>query len=423
MVFCRFSASRAETIPTVETAYCELLDALDEHLLHFPYLLGGRPSIADFGLMAPMYAHLARDPVPATIMKNRAANVFRWDQRMNLARIGDGEFPDCAETYPANDEIPATLEPVLRLVFKDWGPQLLADAARYEKWLKTNPAMPAGTLVSERGERNVHPSIGRVEYGWRGCVMQRSSSPHGLWHFGKAAAHARALSGDARSRFDALVQRTGGENVMDIRLTRPMMRARLRSGASVNTGSYCRVVSSRSRTATNRVRPSTSRARRRGWIVENRASQSGRPAMTLRLLFYPLVMLLCSVRPVASETIEDLARQVREAEGALADTMAKRDLKAFATFLDEEAVFFGGKGAIRGKSEVVERWKAFFDGPTAPFSWAPGIGRGAGLGSSRPQQRPGSQLGGQACRNVQFYLAARRGWPLARRVRQGLRCL
>ena len=213
-----------ETIPTVETAYCELLDALDEHLLHFPYLLGGRPSIADFGLMAPMYAHLARDPVPATIMKNRAPNVFRWTERMNLARIDDGEFPDCAETYPANDEIPATLEPVLRLVFKDWGPQLLADAAHYEKWLKTNPAMPAGTLVSERSERNVHPSIGRVEYGWRGCVMQRSSSPHGLWHFGKAAAHAQALSGDARSRFDALVQRTGGENVMDIRLTRPMMR-------------------------------------------------------------------------------------------------------------------------------------------------------------------------------------------------------
>ena len=93
--------------------------------------------------------------------------------------------------------------------------------------------------------------------------------------------------------------------------------------------------------------------------------------MTLRWLSYPLVMLLCSVRPAASETIEDLARQVREAESAFADTMAKRDWKGFATFLDEEAVFFGGKGAIRGKAEVVERWKTFFDGPTAPFSWTP----------------------------------------------------
>jgi glutathione S-transferase len=61
-----------QTIPTIEAAYCELLDALDDHFLHFPYLLGGRPSIADFGLMAPMFAHLARDPVPATLMKNRA---------------------------------------------------------------------------------------------------------------------------------------------------------------------------------------------------------------------------------------------------------------------------------------------------------------------------------------------------------------
>ena len=43
-------------------------------------------------------------------MKNRAPNVYSLDRKNGiLARIGDGEFPDCAETYPANDEIPATL--------------------------------------------------------------------------------------------------------------------------------------------------------------------------------------------------------------------------------------------------------------------------------------------------------------------------
>jgi glutathione S-transferase len=213
-----------QSIPTVEAAYGELLDALDEHFLHFPYLLGGHPSIADFGLMAPMHAHLARDPVPATLMKNRAPNVYRWTERMNLACIRDGEFPDLPESYPAGDEIPATLEPVLRLVFQDWGAQLLADAMVYERWLANGPGMPAGTLVSASGERKVHPSIGPIEYGWRGCRVQRSSSPHGLWHFDKAAAYARALSGEARSRFAALVHRTGGEDVMAIRLPRPMAR-------------------------------------------------------------------------------------------------------------------------------------------------------------------------------------------------------
>ena len=222
--FLPFLGVTPQTIPAIEAAYCELLDALDEHFLHFPYLLGGRPSIADFGLMAPMYAHLARDPVPATLMKNRAPNVYRWTERMNLARIGDGEFPDCPETYVPDDEIPASLEPVLRLLFQDWGAQLLADLATYDAWLATDPAKLPGTLVSASGERKVHTSLGPMQYEWRDCIVQRASSPHGLWHFDKAAAYARALSGAAKSRFDALVQRTGGHRVMSIRLSRPMTR-------------------------------------------------------------------------------------------------------------------------------------------------------------------------------------------------------
>jgi ketosteroid isomerase-like protein len=93
--------------------------------------------------------------------------------------------------------------------------------------------------------------------------------------------------------------------------------------------------------------------------------------MMFRSLLFALVLLIWSVQPAVAETIEDLARQVREAESAFADTMAKRDLKAFATYLDDEAVFFGGKDALRGKAAVVEGWKAFFDGPNAPFSWMP----------------------------------------------------
>lgn len=212
------------TIPVIESAYCELLDALDDHFLHFPYLLGGRPSIADFGLMAPMFAHLARDPVPAALMKSRAPNVFRWTERMNLARIADGEFPDCPETYAADDAIPPTLEPILRLVFRDWGAQLLADAQHYNDWIAADPSRPAGTMVSTGGERRTHASIGAIEYTWRGCTVQRASAPHGLWHFDKAAAYARALTGDAHERFEALVHHTGGERVMAIRLGRPMTR-------------------------------------------------------------------------------------------------------------------------------------------------------------------------------------------------------
>jgi hypothetical protein len=174
--------------------------------------------------MAPMFAHLARDPVPSTLMKNRAPNVFRWTERMNLARIADGEFPDCPESYPADDAVPPTLEPVLRLAFQDWGAQLLADAQHYNRWVEANSTLPAGTMVSTGAERKTHPSIGPIEYRWRGVTVHRASAPHGLWHFDKATAYARALTGAARSRFDALASRTGGGSVMSIRLARPMVR-------------------------------------------------------------------------------------------------------------------------------------------------------------------------------------------------------
>jgi len=213
-----------ETIPAIESAYVELLDVLDIHFQHYPYLLGRHPSIADFGFMAPMFAHLGRDPYPASLMKNLAPNVYRWVERMNLANISDGEYPEGEDTWLANDAIPETLEPVLALLFRDWGSQLRADAKHFNAWLESSPSFPAGQLVNVNEERKVHPTLGLVEYEWRGCKVRRASAVHGLWLFDKALAAANELSGDARSRFAELVHRNSGEEIMAIRLNRKMER-------------------------------------------------------------------------------------------------------------------------------------------------------------------------------------------------------
>jgi ketosteroid isomerase-like protein len=63
--------------------------------------------------------------------------------------------------------------------------------------------------------------------------------------------------------------------------------------------------------------------------------------------------------------------EVRAAETAFAKSMADRDLSAFSALLADETVFFGSKAVFHGKAEVVAGWKRFFDGPAAPFSWAP----------------------------------------------------
>jgi ketosteroid isomerase-like protein len=70
-------------------------------------------------------------------------------------------------------------------------------------------------------------------------------------------------------------------------------------------------------------------------------------------------------------TDADLQRQVADTERAFAKTMADRDHAAFASFLSDETIFFSGARALRGKQQVADAWKRYYDGPAAPFSWQP----------------------------------------------------
>jgi glutathione S-transferase len=211
----------SETVPAIEAAYLELIEAMDEHFQWHPYLLGGLPCRGDFGMMAPLFAHLGRDPVPAGIMKSRAPNVFRWTERMNSMPVSDGEYPGYAEIYSANDTIPDTLEAVMRVAFADWLPALIADVDCFNLWAA---GKKAGAIVSHRGDRQVHPNVGKVEFDWRGIRYSRGSQPHMLWMLSAAQAHYAALTPDAKIRADELLDRTGGSAIVALRLDRRMER-------------------------------------------------------------------------------------------------------------------------------------------------------------------------------------------------------
>ena len=213
-----------ETAPAIEAEYLELLELLDQHFQHVPYLLGGHPSIADFGFMAPLFAHLGRDPAPASIMALRAPNVMRWKERMNLAVIEDAEYPSIPASYPADDAIPPTLLPILKLIFSDWTPELKANTECFNAWVRANPDKEPGQLVCQDGKRRVHPTIGPIAYAWRNVAMRRASAPQTLWHFSQALDQARALNGIARARFDELIAHVEGQDAMAITLKRPIVR-------------------------------------------------------------------------------------------------------------------------------------------------------------------------------------------------------
>ena len=68
---------------------------------------------------------------------------------------------------------------------------------------------------------------------------------------------------------------------------------------------------------------------------------------------------------------QELRKQVVATESAFAATMAQRDFAGFAVFVSDEAIFFSGSDAARGRKEILDRWRKFFEGPKAPFSWEP----------------------------------------------------
>ena len=80
---------------------------------------------------------------------------------------------------------------------------------------------------------------------------------------------------------------------------------------------------------------------------------------------------LLAAPSVLAETPANLSRQVRETEMAFARTLADRNLSAFVSFLSRETIFISNDRVARGPGQVAERWKSYFDGPQAPFSWEP----------------------------------------------------
>ena len=82
-----------DTIPEIEQSFGKLLDILEAHFVRTPYFFGDHPTIGDYGMMCSLYAHLARDPVPASLMKNRAPSLYRWTERMNAPHADYSDMP------------------------------------------------------------------------------------------------------------------------------------------------------------------------------------------------------------------------------------------------------------------------------------------------------------------------------------------
>lgn len=184
-----------KTIPAIEAHTRELLDALSAHFERHRFLLGDAMSLADCGLMGPLYGHLYRDAVPEKLLYGTAFHVCAWVERMNRPPMDQTGWLD-------DDALAETLQPVLRTM-ADGVPILLASAETTARWAAENELNDAPP-----------PTCGFVSTTYRGVEFECAARPYTSWMLQRARDAYRAFPAADRARVDHALDGTGWERVL-----------------------------------------------------------------------------------------------------------------------------------------------------------------------------------------------------------------
>lgn len=188
------------------------LDLLDAHFAKHPFLFGDKPSLGDFGLIGPMYAHLGRDPWSKRELIDPRKNVRAWVDRMAQPKPLAGAF------LPG-DEIPMTLTPIFREMFREMVPMLSCILREVEAALPTRaPGKPL-----PRG-------LGMIEFPMGKGTYKRAAIPYILWMVQRMLDVYASMSAPEQKAVREWLRELGGESLLDMKIPR-LRRMGLRVGA------------------------------------------------------------------------------------------------------------------------------------------------------------------------------------------------
>jgi glutathione S-transferase len=173
--FVRGDGVTAENRRAVEATFLATLAALEGIFAARPYVLGERPSEADFGFFGSMFRHFTCDPVPGRIVRTRAPAVHEW-----VARLWNAS-PERVTRAPALERLPSDLGPLFALVRGEYLPYLEANAR----------AFAAGEA--------------RVRYETAGARFEEPTKPYRVWCRDRLQRQLAALTPPDRAAVEAAV--------------------------------------------------------------------------------------------------------------------------------------------------------------------------------------------------------------------------
>jgi glutathione S-transferase len=221
------------TAPAWEASNTRLLERLEAHFAVHDFVLGGLPSLADFGLLGPLYAHLYRDPVAGFDLRTRFPLVSEWVERtnhsnaLNARTYGQKLYALDADrnlvarpatsdggAWLGDDRLPPTLLPVLEVFFAEMWPMLKSTLATLRAYLASGShtpgsELPGKTFTPTPGFEALQTGDGPLthEFEIGGIRARRMVVPYHVWMLQRLADVLRACvqTGAGRDRIESLL--------------------------------------------------------------------------------------------------------------------------------------------------------------------------------------------------------------------------
>jgi glutathione S-transferase len=212
-----------------------LLTLLEVHFSRHDHVFGGRPSLADYGLLGPLYAHLYRDATSGFALRTHFPIVCEWVERTNgecalNARaygqklyslneagelVGRGATSDGGD-WLADDAIAESLEPVLRVFFDEMWPVLRSSAEVLSDFIRSDAhaesgELPGKTFTATPGFEAHQTGEGALTHAFQigGAMGRRMVVPYQIWMLQRLeqALAACIASGPGRASIEAFLAR------------------------------------------------------------------------------------------------------------------------------------------------------------------------------------------------------------------------
>ncbi|MEP0190012.1 MAG: glutathione S-transferase family protein [Erythrobacter sp.] len=211
-----------DTYKLVEESYSQFLELMEQHLCVHPFILGGHATIADFGLIGAMYAHLGRDPAPLHLMQVSAPNVYRWVERMNMAEtFVDGPMASLEGQLVDSENLPESILMIMRFIADDYLSEISAHIEHANSWLERHPEIENGSLANNKSMKN---GMGLTPFIWRDKTIETVVAPYRFYLLQRLQSAFDRQSTNDKSEIRALFDSNGLASMFDQRTNRTLGR-------------------------------------------------------------------------------------------------------------------------------------------------------------------------------------------------------